>query len=62
MNPRTLASVFYLLFLISASYGFESSADVKSYAFSELNGGKIALYDAANELKIIDVVNLRPSA
>ena len=62
MNPRTLASVFYLLFLISASYGFEPSADVKSYAFSELNGGKIALYDAANELKIIDAANLRPSA
>ena len=62
MNPRTLASIFYLLFLISASYGFEPSADVKSYAFSELNGGKIALYDAANELKIIDAANLRPSA
>ena len=62
MNPRTLASVFYLLFLISASYGFEPSTDVKSYAFSELNGGKIALYDAANELKIIDAANLRPSA
>ena len=62
MNPRTLASVFYLLFLISASYGFEPSADVKSYAFSELNDGKIALYDAANELKIIDAANLRLGA
>ncbi|MFC2428013.1 MAG: hypothetical protein ACFNTA_03425 [Campylobacter sp.] len=62
MNPRTLASVFYLLFLVAASYGFEPNADVKSYAFSELNGGKIALYDAANELKIIDAANLRPSA
>ena len=62
MSPRTLASVFCLLFLVAASYGFEPSADVKSYAFSELNGGKIALYDAANELKIIDAVNLRPSA
>lgn len=62
MNPRTLASIFCLLFLVAVSYGFEPSADVKSYAFSELNGGKIALYDAANELKIIDAVNLRPSA
>nr|WP_314747756.1 hypothetical protein [uncultured Campylobacter sp.] len=59
MNPRTLASLFCLLFLVAASYGFEPSADVKSYAFSELNGGKIALYDAANELKIIDAANLR---
>ena len=62
MNPRTLASVFYLLFLVAASYGFEPNADVKSYAFSELNGGKIALYDAANELKIIDAANLRLGA
>ena len=62
MNPRTLASVFCLLFLVAASYGFEPSADVKSYAFSELNGGKIALYDAANELKIIDAANLRLGA